>query len=239
MANARTTRYSDKLLPSQEYFRNLYHEATPYEEALFTLVTSFSREFTASDFQLETSSKVAFEEMTTPPAQLALFSAVIQFLDVKTVLEIGTFIGHTTMQLCRMIGPEGRVTTIEIFEEFANIARGNFHRNGFDDRITLIQESAGQALSRLPPKSFDMIFVDGSKQDYLEYTRLAESLVTDRGVIVVDDVFFHGDALNAKPQTQKGLGCKDLLDHYREREDLGKLLLPVGNGILILFRRRR
>lgn len=239
MANARTTRYSDKLLPSQEYFRNLYHEATPYEEALFTLISSFSREFSASDFQIETSSKVAFEEMTTPPAQLALFAAIIHFLGIRTVLEIGTFIGHTTMQLARMVGSRGHVTTVEIFDEFANIARNNFRRNGLDDRITLIQKSAGQALADLPPKSFDMIFVDGSKQDYLEYTRIAENLVSERGVIVVDDVFFHGDALNAKPETQKGLGCKELLDHYRERGDLGKLLLPVGNGILMLFRRQR
>lgn len=238
MANARSTRYSDKLLPSQEYFRNLYRDSMPYDEALFALVSSFAKEFTAADFQLETSSKVAFEEMTTPPAQLALFAAIIQFLGVKTVLEIGTFIGHTTMQLARMVGPEGHVTTVEIFEEFANIARNNFRRNGLDDRITLIQKSGGQALSGLPPKSFDMIFVDGSKQDYLEYTRVAENLVTDRGVIVVDDVFFHGDALNAKPETPKGLGCKMLLDHYRDRNDLAKLLLPVGNGILILFPRR-
>lgn len=239
MANARTTRYSDKLLPSQEYFRNLYRESMPYEEALFALVASFSRDFTASDFQLETSSRVPFEEMTTPPGQLALFATIIQFLDIKTILEIGTFIGHTTMQLCRMLGPEGHVTTIEIFKEFADIARNNFRRNGLDGQITLIEENAGQALSRLPPKSFDMIFVDGSKQDYLEFTQIAEKLATERGVIVVDDVFFHGDALNAEPQTQKGLGCKRVLDHYRDRSDIGKLLLPVGNGILMIFRRRR
>lgn len=230
--------YADKLLPDQDYFSNLYRDPLPYMEALYHLTASFSREFSSAGFDLVTPKTIAFEEMSTPPAQLALFNVIVQLTNAESILEIGTFIGHTAMQFIQMMGQSGHVTTIEVGKEFADIARENFRRNGFDDRITLIEGNAGAVLDGLPAESFDLIFVDGSKQDYLEYTLKAEKLLTDQGVIVVDDVFFHGDALNAEPSTEKGGGCRRLLDHYLEETRLSKLLLPLSNGLLVLFRPR-
>jgi caffeoyl-CoA O-methyltransferase len=138
-----------------------------------------------------------------------------------------------------MVGKDGHVTTIEVGREFADLARENFCRNGFVSQITLLEGNAGKILQELPAHSFDLIFVDGSKQDYLDYTLKSEKLLTDRGVIVVDDVFFHGDALNASPTTDKGRGCKQLLDHYKASDSFESLLLPVSNGILMLYRPRR
>lgn len=230
--------YADKLLPDQDYFSNLYRDQTPYMEALYQLTASFADEFSSAGFDLVTPKTIAFEEMSTPPSQLAFFNTLVQLTNAKNVLEIGTFIGHSAMQFVQMMGSFGHVTTIEVGKEFADISRENFRRNGFDDRITLIEGDAGTVLGDLPPQSFDLIFVDGSKQDYLEYTLKAEELLTDRGVIVVDDVFFHGDALNANPSTEKGAGCRRLLDHYLEETQLSKLLLPLSNGILVLFQPR-
>ena len=233
-----TIRYADKLLPNQDYFQNLYRDSPPYVDALYQVASAFAQDFSAAQFKLVTPKAIAFEEMSTPPAQLALFNAIIKLTNAKSILEIGTFIGHSTMQFVQMMGKNGRVTTIEIGKEFADIARTNFRQNGFEDRITLLEGNAGKILDGLPENSFDLIFVDGSKQDYLTYTLRAESLITERGVIVVDDVFFHGDALNAAPSTEKGVGCKLLLDHYRDDKRFTKLLLPISNGILILFRAR-
>lgn len=227
---------SDKLLPSQEYFSNLYRGDRPYEEALYAVAAAYAMDFNAGHFDLIKPKTVAFEEMSTPPTQLALLNAIIKLTGAKTVLEIGSFIGHSAMQLARMVGEDGHVTTIEVGKEFADIARQNFRRNGFDRRVTLLEGDAGTLLDTLPKKSFDVIFVDGSKQDYLEYTIKSESLISDRGVIIVDDVFFHGDALNVTPETEKGLGCRQLLDHYRTEKNLVRLLLPMSNGILVLFR---
>jgi caffeoyl-CoA O-methyltransferase len=231
-------RGSDKLLPSQEYFSSLYRGDLPYAEALYAVAAAYAADFTAGQFDLIKPQTVAFEEMSTPPTQLALFNAIIKLIGAKTVLEIGSFVGHSAMQLARMVGEDGHVTTIEVGKEFADIARRNFERNGFAQRVTLLEGSAGSILDTLPRQSFDMIFVDGSKQDYLDYTIKSESLISERGVIIVDDVFFHGDALNATPATEKGLGCRRLLDYYRDETSLVKLLLPMSNGILLLFRPR-
>lgn len=229
--------YINKLLPNQEFFRHLYRDRAPYEAALYGLMAAYARGFESSQFDLTTPAAVDFEEMSTPPWQLALFETLIALTGAKQVLEIGTFIGHSAMQLARMVGKLGHVTTIEIGAEFARIARDNVRRNGLAERVTVIEGDAGAVLDRLPKSSFDLIFVDGSKQSYLEYTLKSGDLLTERGVIVVDDVFFHGDALNAEPTTEKGRGCKRLLDHFESDNAYRKLLLPVANGVLILCRR--
>jgi len=229
-------KYSDKILPNQEFFRYLYHDGAPFEVALHGLMSAYAHDFDASQFDLVTPKNIGFEEMSTPPGQLALISTIIRLVGAKTVLEIGSFIGNSAMQFARMAGKDGHVTTIEVGEEFAQLARENIRRNGFENQVTLLLGNAGTILDGLPPKSFDFIFVDGSKQDYLDYTLKSEKLVTDRGVILVDDVFFHGDALNAKPSTDKGRGCKALLDHYRSDDAFEHLILPVSNGLLLLYR---
>lgn len=230
--------YRDKLLPNQEFFRYLYKGARPFETALYDLVDSFAQEFSASQFELVTPKTIGFEQMSTPPWELAMLNTFIQLIGARTALEIGTFIGHSTMQIARMVGEQGHVTTIEVGKEFADFARQNFQRNGFADRITLFEGAAGDILDRLPPRSFDLVFVDGSKQDYLDYTLKSAKLLTDRGAIIVDDVFFHGDALNDAPSTDKGRGCKALLDHFANDKTFNKLLLPVANGLLLLYKAR-
>lgn len=230
-------KYSDKILPNQHFFQYLYHDSARFESSLYNLMSSYAHDFDASCFNLTTPKAIDFEEMSTPPWQLALFNALIRLTGAKTVLEIGTFIGNSAMQFARMVGEDGHVTTIEVGKEFADLARENFKRNGFEKRITLLEGNAGEILDGLPPQSFDLVFVDGSKQDYLEYTLKSEKLLTKNGTIIVDDVFFHGDALNAAPNTDKGRGCKAVLDHYKAHDRLDKLLLPVANGILILFRK--
>ena len=230
-------KYPEKVLPNQEFFKYLYQDGAPFETALYELLLSYTPTFDAKRFDLVTPEKIDFEEMSTPPWQLAILNAIIRLTRAKTVLEIGSFIGNSAMQFAKMVGEDGHVTTIELGQEFANLARENFKRNGFEKRVTLLQGSAGEILKGLKPDSFDLVFVDGSKQDYLDYSLKSEKLLTKNGTIIVDDVFFHGDALNASPSTDKGRGCKDLLDHYKAQDNFHKLLLPVANGILLLFRK--
>jgi caffeoyl-CoA O-methyltransferase len=232
-------KHSDLFLPGQEFARYLYHDATPYDEALYTLVSDHAGEFRADGLKLAKSTKVGFEEMSSPSFLLAFISVIAKMIGAKTILEIGTFIGHSTIQFARMVGEGGHVTTLEVFREFAEIARRNFSDNGYADRITLIEGDAGASLATLPEGSFDLVFIDGNKQNYLDYARRAEKLITEKGVIIIDDVFFHGDALNSAPSTEKGLGCKRVLAHYRNNNKFDQLLMPLRNGMLLLMHRQR
>ena len=235
--------HSGKILPNQEFMCGLYDRGMyamandKYEDRLFSALSVFSREYSPDQFVSHDYGDIPVEQMSTPATSLAIIGMIAHLIGARTALEVGTFIGNTTMHFARMLGEGGYVTTIECGHQFADIAIKNFERNGYGKQISLIRGDAGNILSQLGKEYYDLIFIDGGKQDYLDYTLKSERLLSERGVIIVDDVFFHGDALNATPQTDKGRGCKVLLDSYREREDLGKLLLPVGNGMLMLFRK--
>jgi predicted O-methyltransferase YrrM len=232
-----TKKHRDLFLVNQEFARYLYRDSAPYEDALYELVSMHSARFQPDGLRIETSSHMELEEMSSPAFLIAFVNAIVQMTGAKTVLEVGTFVGSSTMQFAKMVGPAGHVTTLEIGKEFAGIARRNFAQNGLADRITLIEGDAGASLAGLPKRSFDLIFIDGDKERYFDLALEAETLVTDNGVIIVDDVFFHGDAVNAVPSTPKGLGCKRLIEHYRVDDRFGHLLLPIRNGLLVLFRR--
>lgn len=233
-----TKKHRDLFLVNQEFARYLYHDRASYDDALYELVSAHAAGFRPDSLRIDTSSHMGLEEMSSPAFLLAFINAIVQMTGAKTVLEIGTFIGSSTMQFAKMVGPAGHVTTLEIGKEFADIARQNFVQNGLTERITLIEGDATSALARLPKRSFDLVFIDGDKERYLDLALEAEKLVSNKGVIIVDDVFFHGDALNAVPSTPKGLGCKRLIEHYRVDDRFGHLLLPIRNGLLVLFHRQ-
>lgn len=226
--------YHDRILPNQHFNNHLYGGKKDHMEMLFELLQAQST--IRNDFKLNEHGRVSFEEMSTPPVQLALLKFLIDMTGAKTFLEIGTFIGNTAMQVAKFIGPDAEVVTIEKFDEFANLARQNFKDNNLDDRVTLHLGDAYEVMKGLPDGHFDFIYVDGDKGRYLELTKLAEKKLSKHGLILVDDVFFHGDVFNDTPTTEKGKGCKDLLEYYKDTKAFSKYILPINNGIMLLKR---
>jgi caffeoyl-CoA O-methyltransferase len=229
--------FADKLLPNQrEYSRDFAGD--DLARTMFAAIcrsSGISENF--GEFDLETSAQFTQEEMGSNPVSLRFFEFLIRATGVKRVLEIGSFIGVSAIAFARALPADGRVTTIEKFSQFATIARRNFARNGCADKIDLMEGDALKVLERLPTTSkFDLIFIDGNKERYLDYFLMTEKFLDPRGFIVVDDCFFHGDALNATPTSAKGAGCKALLDHVARRSDYVRIALPLSNGIFMMCR---
>lgn len=219
----------DKIFPTQEF--NCYmFDGDNYLADMSLLLKAFSPE---AALKFTGHARVPTQEMSTPPAQLALIKFLIEITRAKSFLEIGTFIGGTAMHASRFMGENSHVVTIEKFDEFADIAQKNFDDNGLTHIITLLRGDAIEIMPMLQSGTFDFIYIDGDKGKYLELALLAEKIISPGGIIMIDDVFFHGDALNETPVTEKGQGCRNLLEHYKTTA-LGKYLLPIGNGILLL-----
>lgn len=230
----------DKLLPDQPLNNDLYADApSAYFPALFRAISEASglrppRE----DFLLEESDLRSLEEMASNPVNLRLFELLARLVGARRVLEIGSFVGLSAMTYARAVGEQGHVTTIEKFPHFAAIARRNFQANALADRIELLEGDACEVIGRLPAdRSFDLIFIDGNKERYADYFRALEPRLNPRGLFVVDDVLFHGDALNSVCRTEKGNGTRAMLEQAAQAKDYLRLLLPVGNGILLLLKR--
>lgn len=225
---------SDKLLPNQPYFTKLYNNnARPIESAIYDLVSNFNAVYSLKTHKQSSGLNGKLLEYSTPDYMAAILCGFIKVIGAKNVLEIGTCAGSSSMHFADAVGIDGNVTTIEVGEEFANIARENFKLNGYTN-VTLLQSDAMQVLKDLKKESFDFIYIDGSKEQYLEFALASERLLSKTGLIVVDDVFFHGDVFNESAISTKGAGCVKLMEHYLTNDRYTRFILPIGNGVLVI-----
>lgn len=235
-----SVRLFDKFMPDQPR-NNEHYAGAPgdYHAALFdTLLRASGIAAPAEEFSLEASSRFSQEEMGSNPISLRLLELLVRLVRAERVLEIGTFIGVSGMYMARALPASGRLVTIEKFPEFAEIARRNFRANGFEERVELRVGDAHELIRELDPRlPFDLVFIDGNKERYADYFESLEPLLRPGGLFVVDDVLFHGDALNSVPQTEKGRGVREFLDRAARAKDYLRLTLPIANGIMLLLRR--
>jgi caffeoyl-CoA O-methyltransferase len=108
------------------------------------------------------------------------------------VLEIGTLFGYSTIYLARGLGPEGRLVSLELREDCAVLARQNVAAAGLEDRVQVVTTDALTFLSR-EEATYDLIFIDGRKTDYVDYLRLSYPRLATGGLLIADDAYADAD----------------------------------------------
>jgi predicted O-methyltransferase YrrM len=189
------------------------------------------------EFKLEQSDLFTAEEMASNPIAMRFLQFVIRLAGVRRVLEIGAFIGLSTMYFAKALPADGEVVSIEKFDKFASIARRNFELNGLASKIKLFEGDAFEIIDRLPgDRPFDLVFIDGNKERYKDYVVKTEPLLAKNGIMIVDDCFYHGDVLNDAPSDAKGLGTKACMDYLATSSDWLRIALPLSNGLFMMTR---
>ncbi len=153
------------------------------------------------------------------------------------ILEVGTAIGFSTLLMCEY-GPAGcRITTIENYEKRIPIARENFAKSGYGEQITLLEGDAREILGQLKD-SYDLIFMDAAKGQYIHFLPDVLRLLAPGGVLVSDNVLQDGEILESRYLVER----RNRTIHKRMREYLYTLkhhpelvtaVLPVGDGITV------
>lgn len=238
MSEKLTVEFWDKMLPNQH--EHTYHySGDNYAQALFDVIAQSSGiPNPHKSFTLEHTEMFTVEEMASNPVSMRFFEFLIAVSGVKRVLEIGAFIGVSTMNFARSVPSDGKVVSIEKFDHFAAIARNNFKLNGLSDKIELHEGDAFEVIDRLPKaEKFDLVFVDGNKERYKDYVLKTEPLLSSGGIMVVDDCFFHGDVANTTPANKKGAGTKAFMDWAATQDSWLRIALPLANGIFMMIRK--
>jgi predicted O-methyltransferase YrrM len=157
------------------------------------------------------------------------------------VLEVGTAIGYSTLHMAEQL-TNGRVITLEMDADRARQARAYWERAGVAGRIELIEGDARSTIEGVPGP-IDLLFVDAAKEQYTDYIELAEPKLSDRAMLVVDNMLMFGEvALRSGAETTwrgEALESARRLNAELMRSD-GWLacVLPVGDGIAFGTRRR-
>ena len=168
-----------------------------------------------------------------------MLAALCRAID-PVVLEVGTAIGYSTLHMAEQL-ERGRVVTLERDPERAAQARDFLSRAGVAERVELVEGDARETIQRVEGP-FDFLFVDATKAEYRHYIELAEPKLTERALLVVDNLLMSGEV--ALPENAETFWADDSLVAARklnaERLASDKWLgavLPVGDGVGLAARR--
>lgn len=226
----------DRLLPSQPLMRQFF-SGSDFIGALASVTNSvLPVQSVAEKFDIRLKPGMTYETLGSDLSTLHFLQILVRLSGAKNVLEVGTYIGVSTMFLAEALGDAGHVFTVEAGAEFFELAKENFERNGLTTRITQYHANVGAIVEGLAWYVHpDMIFLDGDKANYGRLLPRLLKLLRPGGLLLVDDVYCQGDALNPEPTTDKGLGVRDLLRRVAELgSSYSPVILPYGNGLLLL-----
>jgi predicted O-methyltransferase YrrM len=152
------------------------------------------------DAALRASEAAGLPPIAVAPNQGKWLSLTARALSARSILEIGTLGGYSTIWLARALPPDGRLISLELDPKHAEVARANIARAGLAERVEVRLGAALESLPRLAaeqPKAFDFIFIDADKQNIPEYFTWALQLSRPGTVIIVDNVIRRGAVVDA------------------------------------------
>ncbi len=164
-----------------------------------------------------------------------LLSLLSKMLQPKNILEIGTFTGYSALCLAEGLAEGGKLYTIEAEEEFEDRIRKNIEAAGKTDQIELI---IGQALDVIPqlPITFDMVFIDADKLNYIKYYQEVIDKVRIGGVILTDNVLWSGKVLDESKKDATTELLREFNAYVSRDPRTEKVLLPVRDGLFLTLK---
>ena len=153
------------------------------------------------------------------------------------LLEVGSGVGFSAILMAEVLYGKCDITTIENYEPRISVARENFIKSGYGDKITLLEGDAQDILPTLD-KTFDFVFMDAAKGQYINFWADIKRLTASGSVIVTDNVMQDGDILESHFAVKR----RNRTIHKRMREYLYELcqddmydttILPVGDGVAV------
>lgn len=167
-----------------------------------------------------------------------LLALLVGLTGARTVLEIGTFTGYSTLCMARALPPGGQVITCDITDKWPTIAADYWRRAGvvdaIDVRIGDAMETLAQLESTRGAESVDFVFIDADKRNYGAYYDAALRLVKPGGLIVVDNTLFFGRVIDKTLQDPDTVAIRDLNSRLRDDDRVDISLLAMADGITLV-----
>jgi predicted O-methyltransferase YrrM len=155
----------------------------------------------------------------------------------RAILEVGTAVGFSALLLCEYGHPKAHITTIEKYEKRIPTAKENFKRAGREKQITLLEGDAAEYLQKMTG-TFDFIFMDAAKGQYIHFLPDVLRLLAPGGLLVSDNVLQDGELIESRFAVER----RNRTIHSRMREYLYELkhnpqlvtsILPLGDGVTL------
>lgn len=179
--------------------------------------------------------------MQISPEQGQFMEFLIQLMGAARTLEIGVFTGYSALCTALALPAHGMTVACDVNEEWTSIARRYWREAGVDHKIELHLAPALETLETLLSQgqhgTFDFVFVDADKENYLNYYTRALDLVRRGGVIAFDNVFWGGSVCDPSVTDPDTTAIRKLNDALHNDGRINLSLVPIGDGLTLAMKR--
>jgi len=208
---------------------------------VLAIAEAYAEKFTSPEDAL---SQAVHQQTLSHPKQHMISGRVqgkfLEFLSrlmkPRRVLEIGTFTGYSALALAKGLAEDGIVHTIEIRPEEADIAEQNFNLLNAKDKIILHRGDAREILAGLT-ETWDLVFIDADKTGYVEYYKMIFPALRQGGLIVADNVLFHGEVLEPVLKGKNAKAIQSFNEYVQQDPASEQVLLTVRDGLMLILKK--
>lgn len=173
--------------------------------------------------------------ISVSPASGKLLTMLVAMTGAEHVLEIGALGGYSGICLARGFGAQGHLTSLELEQDYAELANAHLAKAGFDSQVDYLTGPALDSLAQLKNdgRAFDFFFIDADKENYENYLAACLELAENGALIVADNVLAGGSVADAGKERQHTEFMKKFNETAARHPKLESILLPVGDGLLV------
>lgn len=180
--------------------------------------------------------------MQIAPEQGQFMALLVQLMGAKKTLDIGVFTGYSALVVALALPPDGKIIACDISEEYTAIARRYWEKAGVTNKIELRIAPALESLNKLieegQAETFDFVFIDADKSNYLNYYERALQLVRPGGLIAIDNVFWGGKVADREIQDNRTKIIRELNQKIYQDKRVTISLVPIADGLTLALKTR-
>ena len=173
------------------------------------------------------------KKMQVDPTQCHFLHLIIKISNIKNVLEIGTFTGLSALTISLALPEDGKLIALDKNEETNKIALSFFKKANQDHKIKTIIKPARETADKLKNKKFDMIFIDADKMNYKQYYEKSLGLISQGGLIIIDNVLWHGEVADENKNDKFTLNMREFNESISNDKRVQQIIIPLGDGMTI------
>ena len=173
------------------------------------------------------------KRMQVATSQCHFLHLIIKTSNIKNVLEIGTFTGLSALSIALALPDDGKLIALDKDKETNKIAVNFFKKANLNNKIQTIVKPALDSLDELKNSKFDMVFIDADKMNYKEYYERSLKLLDKGGLIIVDNVLWHGEVADEDNLDKYTVNIRDFNTYVANDKRVEQIIVPLGDGMTV------
>ena len=173
------------------------------------------------------------KRMQIAVSQCHFLHLIIKTSKIKKILEIGTFTGLSALSMSLALPDDGKLIALDKNKETNKIALNFFNKANQGKKIQTIVKPALETLKDLKEQKqkFDLVFIDADKENYKNYYDQSLDLIDKNGLIIIDNVLWHGEVVDKKNQDKLTINIREFNYYVNNDKRIENLIIPIGDGL--------